>query len=265
MDKDQSGKQEETESLSQVTAVAAQLAHEKVEENESDVYAYGHLTLEDKLESGVASVDGPSRWHGGDTDHDNLEAKEVAAEMGDPALENTEQGVHFAPEDLPSIPMEGTTEVEFSTDESRTLLRAPLSVAERIPGPSTGSFDPSRKGGKKRVDNKKSENETSSDSVRLSSCDVESSPQSPSSTLGARKLSKKRMRRVGVSIPKKQGKTESPDPMMSVNTDSTGVTTSLPDSMPPVLSKHDEKWNSMFDKLVAFKVRRTLRFVVKHC
>jgi hypothetical protein len=255
----QSVKQEEDESHSQLSAVALPLANENIEENEGDTYAYGHLNLEDRLESGVASVDGPSSWHGGDTDHVNVDAKEVAGEMGDPVLENTEEG---APQGLPPMGMEGNTEGEFCTDKARTLLRAPLSVAERIAGPSTGSVDSGRKGSKKRVENTKSDNETSSDSVRLGSCDMVSSPQSPSSTMGARKLSKKRMRRVGVSVPKKQGKTESPDPIVSVNTDSNVATTSVADSMARVPSKHDEKWNSMFDKLVAFKVRHTLSFLV---
>jgi hypothetical protein len=254
----QSVKQEEDVSHSQVSAVALPLANENIEENEGDTYAYGHLNLEDRLES-VASVDGPSSWYGGDTDHVNVDAKEVAGEMGDPVLGNTEEG---APEGLPPMGMEGNTEGEFCTDTAGTLLRAPLSVAERIAGPSTGSVNSGRKGGKKRAENTKSDNETSSDSVRLESCDLVSSPQSPSSTMGARKLSKKRMRRVGVSVPKKQGKTESPDPIVSVNTDSDVATTSVPDSMARVPTKHDEKWNSMFDKLVAFKVRHTLSFVV---
>lgn len=88
-----------------------------------------------------------------------------------------------------------------------------------------------------------------------------------------KKETKKRIRRVGKTAPRKIAKTEENTPSSAApNTPATLRATSgeaatavaaaqanlvdvPPESMPRVLSKHDEKWNSMFDKLVAYKVR----------
>jgi len=84
----------------------------------------------------------------------------------------------------------------------------------------------------------------------------------------SRKETKKRIRRVGKTTPRKLPKVEDPEEPPATAPDPATVTTreaadaiaaaaaGLPENIPRVLSKHDEKWNSMFDKLIAYKVSR---------
>jgi hypothetical protein len=86
-----------------------------------------------------------------------------------------------------------------------------------------------------------------------------------------KKETKKRMRRVGKTNPRKivkisqveEAVEEEPqrvaatDPTTVEVVDEGGSAAVLPDlPTPRVLSKHDEKWNAMLEKLAAFKVRR---------
>jgi hypothetical protein len=105
----------------------------------------------------------------------------------------------------------------------------------------------------------------------------------PASTTKAKdkpkKDTKKRIRRVGKTTPRKVPKLEeaatptsmagTPAASETPGGDASATTSgeaaeavaaaaaSLPESIPRVLSKHDEKWNGMLDKLVAFKVSST--------